>query len=130
MTPGQKIIAFLKNKVAHWGPDPLAYVQRLGVDGLAAEFGADPALSQFCGWLSRPMDEEIIGGVEQFIREENPALGYVVTIIVQALAKSCAKHHELNRAVATRNIESGAGIVGVASLFVGLVMLLGGQMRE
>ncbi len=130
MTPEQKIIAFLKAKVAQWGPDPVAYVQRLGVDGLAAEFGADPGLSQFCGWLRRPMDAEVIGGVEQFIREENPALGYVVTILVQALVDSCAERHQLNKTVATRNIQSGAGVVSVASLFVGLVMLFGGQTRD
>lgn len=49
MTTEQRIIAFLKKKAANWGPNPLAYVQQLGVEGLGAEFRADPELSQFCG---------------------------------------------------------------------------------
>ena len=107
-----------------WGPNPLAYVQQLGVEGLTAEFRADPELSRFCGWFHRPIDDQIIGGVEQFIREENPILGYVVSIIVRSLIDACAQCHEVNKAVATENMKTGAGAVGIASLFVGLVMLL------
>lgn len=65
-----------------------------------------------------------MGGVEQFIREENPILGYVVTIIVQALVDARAQCHEVNKAAAAENIKTGAGAVGLVSFFVGLVMLL------
>jgi hypothetical protein len=125
MTTEQKVIAFLRKKVAQWGPNPLTYVQQAGAERLAAEFGADPDLSQFCGWLSRPVDDQIIGGVEQFIREENPVLGYVVTTIVEGLVDACARRHEINKAVANETIKAGASVVGLASLFVGLVMMLG-----
>lgn len=126
MTPEQRINGFLKNKVSQWGPNPLAYVQRMGVEGLTTEFSHDPDLSQFCGWFNRPLDDQIVGGVEQFIQETNPVLGYGVTIIVQALIDACARRHELNKAAASENIKTGAGAVGIASLFIGLVMLLGG----
>lgn len=124
MATEQKIIAFLKKRATTWGPNPLAYVQQMGVEGLMAEFRADPELSQFCGWFNRPVDDQIIGGVEQFIREENPILGYVAAIVVRSLIDACAQCHEVNKAVAVENMKTGAGAVGIASLFVGLIMLL------
>lgn len=125
MTTEQKIIAFLKKRATTWGPNPRAYVQQMGVEGLTAEFREDPELSQFCGWFNRSIDDQIMGGVEQFIREENPALGYVVTIVVRSLIDACAQCHEVNKVVAAENMKTAAGAVGIASLFVGLIMLLG-----
>jgi hypothetical protein len=130
MKTEEQIIAFLRKKVAQWQPDPIAYVRRAGANRLAAEFLSDPDLSQFCGWLARPADDQLLGVVQQFIQEENPALGYVVSSIVKALIDACTRRHELNKAAAYDNIKAGAGVVGVATLLVGLVVLLATKENE
>lgn len=124
MTPEQNIIAFMKKKAEQWGPNPLAYVQQLGVEGLTQEFAQDPDLSQFRGWFRRPSDDQITGSIEQFIREANPVLGIVVSIIVRALIDACAQRHKLNKAVANDNINTGVAVASVASLFLGAIMIL------
>lgn len=124
MTTEEKILTFMRRKIKEWGPNPLNYVRTKGVIGLAAEFAQEPDLSQFCGWMQPASHDEIVGAATQFIREENPALGDAMSIIVNALIDACVQRHELNKAAADRNIVVGsAGMLGLTLLIAGIALL-------
>lgn len=47
----ERLRAFIRTKLAEWGPDPVGTILHRGEHSIAVQLAADPRLDALCGWL-------------------------------------------------------------------------------